>query len=347
MSQQEPEDSGFLSGYLSEVEQGGKDKQRGGGLGSFLQKELSEEERFEKTDSYSPSIFFHSSEDMRELDDESVHFAITSPPYNTGWSYGSYDDSLEYATEYLPMLARVFREVYRVLVPGGRFAVNVPSLLRDGPRGGFPIAADITRMMITGANIALMPTVEGEHWQADSQSESSSAFHRLHVVDWRMREQIAWFKDFNTDGLAPNGSFPRPWGILLNNMHEVIMVFQKPGQRDFSDMGDDVIERSKINKRDSDMCDDVWFINPSSWSPKHTDEDIPVFPDKLVRRAIRLWSYEGDTVLDPFAGRFTTGKVAKEERRHGVGYELREDLKEDIERYTNKYETGLFQFMEE
>jgi len=345
MSQQKQEGSGFLAGHREEA-LANQQEEENGGLGGFLESQLDAKERgsesiqygeFKKTSNYAPSIFFHSSEDMGELDDESVHFAITSPPYNTGWSYGSYDDAQDYATEYLPMLARVFKEVHRVLVPGARFVVNVPSLLRSGAEGGFPIAADITRMMISGDQIGLK-YLGGSHEALDSFEELRNE------TGWVMREQIAWFKDFNTDGLAPNGSFPRPWGILLNNMHEVCMVFQKPGKREYDDMDEDLIERSKINKRDSDMCDDVWFINPDSWSPKHTEEDIPVFPEKLVRRAIQLWSYEEDVVLDPFAGRFTTGKVAKDLRRYGVGYELREDLREDIERFANVYETGLYQF---
>lgn len=316
------------------------------GFGERLKKLVEEREGFEKKDDYSSSIFFHSSEDMRELDDESVHFVITSPPYNTGWDYGDYDDSLDYYMEYIPMLARVFTEVYRVIKPGGRFCINVPTLLRSGADGGFPIAGHIETMMGDDPSGLCIRTEELEDIQTYEETPQQS-LQLLKECDWREREHIAWFKDFNTDGLAPNASFPRPWGVLLNNMHEGIMVFQKPGQRDYSDMDEDLIERSMINKRDSDMCDDVWFINPESWSPKHTDEDMPVFPEKLVRRAIRLWTYEEDIVLDPFAGRFTVGKVSKQERRHGVGYELREELEEDIKRYTLKDQSGLYQFIEQ
>lgn len=372
MSSQKSEDKGFLQEeYEKAVSNRESDDENESNLGSFLEDQLDDEsekeegifdslenqlsdeskredERFTKTDNYSPQVYFHSSETMPELDDESVHMAITSPPYNTGWEYGDYDDNLDYATEYLPMLARVFNEIHRVLVPGGRFLVNVPSLLRSGSSGGFPIASDISRLMSNGDNIGLRFVEDGMHGSADMQFEGLDDIDKLRATtDWVIRETIAWNKGFNTDGLAPNGSFPRPWGVLLNNMHEVILVFQKPGTRDFDDMDPDIIERSKINKRDADMCDDVWDIHPDSWSPKYIDgQDIPVFPEKLVRRAIQLWTYEEDIVLDPFAGRFTTGKVAKQERRHGVGYELREQLKKDIEEYTHKNQTGLFQFEE-
>lgn len=320
----------------------------GPSLGERLKAKLEEEttEEFKKKDDHSSTIYFQSSESMDQLEDDSVHFAITSPPYNAGWEYGDYDDSLDYYTEYIPMLCRVFTEVYRVLKPGGRFCINVPTLLRSGAAGGFPITGHIETMMGDDPASLCIRTEELEDTQSYEETPQQ-ALQRLRECDWREREHIAWFKDFNTDGLAPNASFPRPWGVLLNNMHEGIMVFQKPGKRDYSDMDEDLIERSLINKRDSDMCDDVWFINPESWSPKHTEEDMPVFPEKLVRRAIRLWTYEEDVVLDPFAGRFTVGKVAKQERRHGVGYELREELEEDIKRYTLKNQSGLYQYVEE
>lgn len=349
MSQQKQGVSSFLQNELERLQDDDEPtKEEDGGLGSFLESQLVEEDTtvYEPNDDWTPQVYFHSSEDMRELEDESVHFAITSPPYNTGWDYGDYDDNLNYATEYLPMLARVFTEVHRVLVPGGRFCVNVPSLLRSGASGGYPIAADITRMMLDDEIKLVLGADNSDEIRSYEDETPYTAFRRLRQdTDWVIREQIAWVKGFNDDGLAPNGSFPRPWGVLLNNMHEVIVVFQKPGKRTYEDMDQEIIERSKINKRDDDMCDDVWFISPESWSPQYIEgQDIPVFPPKLVRRAMRLWSYENDVVLDPFAGRFTTGKVAKEERRHGVGYELREELEMDIDEYVGTYQQGLYQY---
>lgn len=280
---------------------------------------------------YQPNIYFQSSEEMTQLPNESVHLAVTSPPYNTGWDYGSVDDSSDYEKEYLPMLAKVIHEVNRVLVPGGRFCINVPSLLRSGKEGGFPIAADLTKIAIKNSRF---------NWYMDLYGEG-----RYDPPDFVMREQIAWVKTFNHDGLAPNGSFPRPWGVLLNNLHEVIIVLQKPGQREYDDMEEETIENSKINKTQDDLCDDVWNISPESWDFRYAgEENVPVFPEELPRRCIRLWSYEGDTILDPFAGRFTTGKVAKELKRESVGYEIREDLKKDIESYTNLANTGLDAF---
>lgn len=284
---------------------------------------------------HSPDIHFGSSTDMSEVDDESVHLIVTSPPYNADWPYGSVDDDLDYGSEYLPMLAEVFQECYRVLVPGGRMCVNVPSLLRGGTEGGTPIGADIEVMLDT-SDQGLLLRYEGDQFEIGELKTKT---------EWVEREHITWFKGFNTDGLAPNGSFPRPWGILLNNMHEVVLVFQKPGNRDVSTISEQRIEESKINKRNDDLCDDVWHISPEAWSFNYIeDEKVPVFPEELVRRCLTIWTYKGDTVLDPFAGRFTVGKVAKEMERQSIGYELREDLKQDIEEYTGMNQTGLDQW---
>lgn len=322
-------------GFLEDVNLDGEDNSDDGFLEDF---DLSDDEGSERTTvSYRPTVHFQSSEDMGQVDDESVHLVVTSPPYNAGWEYGSHDDDNDYYDEYLPMLGRVFRECWRVLVPGGRLCVNVPSLLRDGSSGGYPIAADITRMLVN-PGVAVVTLGEGN--QGDSfMMELGKLRDETNFI---IREQIAWFKKFNADGLAPNGSFPRPWGVLLNNMHEVVLVFQKPGQRDYDDMSDERIEESKINKKNDDLCDDVWTISPESFSFSYVEgEDVPVFPEELVRRCIKIWSYKDDTVLDPFAGRFTVGKVAKDMKRESVGFEVREGLEKDIKEYTGMDQQGL------
>lgn len=283
--------------------------------------------------SHQPEIYFQSSENMKQISDESVHLIVTSPPYNADWAYGSVDDDMDYATEYLPMLARIFRECHRVLVPGGRMVVNVPSLLRGGTSGGHPIASDITQMIPTKKDAIPI-----------DYKQAHESIKKLRVqCEFKVREEISWVKGFNTDGLAPNGSFPRPWGILLNNMHEVAYVYQKPGKRNYDDMPDSRVERSKITKWTDDLCDDVWEISPDgSWEFKYVDgEDVPPFPEEFVKRCVAIWTYADDTVLDPFLGRGTTCKVAKNLDRHSIGFELREELKKDIWEYVGMNQTGL------
>lgn len=323
------------TGFLDDFSPPGKDDEDEGG--DFLNelKKVKEEQTSRPEVSYRPDIHFHSSESMPELDDESVHLIVTSPPYNLGWDYGGHSDEMSYRDEYMPMLARVFTECYRVLVPGGRMVVNVPSLIRDGAEGGIALAGHIETML----------NGESRPFAFDYQQMDDAYKHLRVKTDWRTREIIQWVKGFNTDGLAPNGSFPRPWGILLNNMHESALVVQKPGDREYDDMSEKVIDESKINKWSDDLCDDVWEVHPDNFEFKYVDgEDVPPFPEEFVKRCIALWSYKGDTVMDPFLGRGTTCKVAKDLQRESVGYEIREDLRKDIEEYTNANNTGLDQW---
>lgn len=281
---------------------------------------------------YSPVVYYHSSERMPEIGDESVELAVTSPPYNADWAYGSHDDAKDYTDEYLPMLASIFTECYRVLRPGGRLVVNVPSLLRGGTEGGRPIASDIAVMMNSAKSAFQFRVPEEQQEIAKLRANT----------EWKIREQIVWNKGFNDAGLAPNGSFPRPWGVLFNNMHEVLVVFQKPGGRDYDKMADERIEASKIDKWTDDLLDDVWDISPEDWNPRWVEEeDVPPFPEELVRRCVALYTYKDDTVLDPFTGRGTTLKVAKEMERHSIGYEIREELKDEIEHYAGLDQAGL------
>jgi site-specific DNA-methyltransferase (adenine-specific) len=133
-------------------------------------------------------IFCRSSENMAELPDNSIHLMVTSPPYNVGKEYDE-DHTLE---EYLSFLQRVWREVYRVLVPGGRACVNIANL---GRKPYIPLHAFV---------------IQG-----------------LSELGFLMRGEIIWNKGNNVSQSTAWGSWLSPANPTLRDVHEYILVFSK------------------------------------------------------------------------------------------------------------------------
>ena len=136
------------------------------------------------------AIHCHSSEDMHHLSDESVHLIVTSPPYNAGIEYDEHNDMLAF-DEYRSMLRRVWKECFRVLVDGGRIAVNV---MGTGLQPYIPLQAFVTVDMLT--------------------------------VGFLMRTQIAWHKGCSQK-LTAWGSWKSASNPMVLDDHEYILVFSK------------------------------------------------------------------------------------------------------------------------
>jgi len=133
-------------------------------------------------------IHNHSSEEMAELPDHSVHLMVTSPPYNVGKEYDA-DLTLE---EYLEFLNRIMGEVYRVLVPGGRACINVANL---GRKPYIPMNGMIARSMID--------------------------------LGFLMRGEIIWDKGGTASVSTAWGSWQSASNPTLRDTHEYILVFSK------------------------------------------------------------------------------------------------------------------------
>ena len=133
-------------------------------------------------------IFCKSSEDMPELPDNSVHLMVTSPPYNVGKEYDR-DATLD---EYLKFLGRVWREVYRVLVPGGRACINVANL---GRKPYIPLHSFIIQDMLK--------------------------------IGFLMRGEIIWNKGNSASPSTAWGSWCTPANPTLRDIHEYILIFSK------------------------------------------------------------------------------------------------------------------------
>lgn len=245
-------------------------------------------------------IFPHSSESMAELAGNSVDLTVTSPPYWNAIDYDAHarDKAANYRPrqeqdygEYLAFLKRVFGEAFRVHKPGSHCAVIIGTVLLDGKHT--PVPFHFVEMM--GA------------------------------LGWEFHQDIIWAKV--TGGVKRAGATiqnPYPGYYYPNLMLEYILIFRKPGEERIyahhtkEEKARDRMEVDAVFTRD--IANNIWHIAPVP--PNQLPHPCP-FPEEIPYRLIRLYSYTGDLVLDPFAGIGTTLKVAQATGRRWVGYELK------------------------
>ena len=242
--------------------------------------------------------FLGDSTDMAQLPDNSVALVVTSPPYFVGKEYelaitGDVDDAdrrvPESYFEFLTMLRDVFAECARVLEPGGRIAVNVANLGRKPYRS---LSADVISILQDELGLLLRGEVI---WQKGKTSSSS----------------CAW------------GSFAKAANPVLRDTTERVIIASK-GRFDRALTAADRKKaglpwKSTItNDEFVDVTSDVWEIDAASAT--QVGHPAP-FPVELPKRLIDLHTYEGDLVLDPFAGSGTTLVAAERQGRIGVGYD--------------------------
>jgi len=246
-----------------------------------------------------PGVFFKDSSDMSELPDGSVGLIVTSPPYNVGLEYEegvSFDDHLK-------MLDGVLGECVRVLVPGRKICVNVGDITTFGTRNhGKP------EIQLIG------------HFYQDILRK-----HGVRLVDviiWKKchkgKRDFNWFSN---PQVSYHQKIHHTTYRILNNT-EYIFVFEKDG-----DPG--LPYGPQISKEEwKEWVDGVWEIPPVKGEKDHPAP----FPDELVRRLVKMYSFEGEIVLDCFGGTMTTIKVARELNRIGIGYEKDDKYKSAIMR---------------
>lgn len=233
---------------------------------------------------------------MDHVKDDSVHLVVTSPPYWNLKDYGN-DEAIGQSSstyeEYLDSICEVFRECIKKLTPDGKLIVNIMPILLPGKTSKFK--RRVTKSVLT----------ELEEFMI---SLGNMYFHSLYIWDKR---KAARFSSW--------GSYPYPPNLLSTYPYEWIIVFSKIGKR--RGVNKEIKEASKISHREFTdwVQNSIWDFQPAS--AKQEDHPAP-FPEELPRRCIRLYSFVGDTVLDPFAGSGTTLKIARELGRNSIGYEI-------------------------
>lgn len=237
---------------------------------------------------YEPKVYYKTSEKMEDVEDNSVQLIVTSPPYNVGKSYISYDDNKELGA-YLDFLRRVWAECKRVMCKGSRIAVNIADTWRQPY---LPLHCLITQ--------------------------------QFRELGFLMRGIVYWDKGASVGVSTAWGSWRSASNPTLRDVGEYILIFCKDG-----------FKLENENKISTISPEQFTTYTKSIWSfptadPKKEGHPAP-FPEELPKRLIQLYTFLGDTVLDPFLGSGTSCKVAKAWGRKSIGYEMDESYRPVIE----------------
>lgn len=231
------------------------------------------------------------------IPDKSVHLIITSPPYWQLKDYGNdnqigFHDSYE---GYINNLNMVWSECNRVLHDGCRLCINIGDQFARSVYYGrykvIPIRTEIIRFCET------------------------LGMDYMGAIIWQKQTTMN-----TTGGGAVMGSFPYPRNGILKIDYEFILIFKKQGKAPAP-----LLEQKKL----SEMTKEEWntyFASHWTFGGAKQDGHIAVFPEELPHRLIKMFSFAGETVFDPFMGSGTTALAARNLQRNSIGYEINPDF---------------------
>lgn len=239
------------------------------------------------------------SRNLSLIKDKSVHLIITSPPYWQLKDYGNeaqigFHDSYE---DYINNLNLVWSECNRVLHDGCRLCINIGDQFARSVYYGrykvIPIRTEIIRFC------------------------ESIGMDYMGAIIWQKQTTM-----HTTGGGAVMGSFPYPRNGILKIDYEFILIFKKQGKAPIP-----TVEQKNM----SEISKEEWnsyFASHWTFGGAKQDGHIAVFPEELPHRLIKMFSFVGETVFDPFMGSGTTALAAQNLQRNSIGYEINSDFKQ-------------------
>jgi len=249
------------------------------------------------------------------LEDESIHLVVTSPPYWNLKRYNENPNQMGHINDYeffLCELEKVWKEVFRVLVPGGRLVCIVGDVCVSRRKFGrhlvFPLHADTCVL--------------------------------CRKIGFDNLNPIIWHKIANASFEVENGSkfLGKPYepNAIIKNDMEFILMQRKPGG--YRKPSEEQRKLSKIDKQDfNTWFQQIWNITGAS-----TRFHPAPFPLELATRLVRMFSFHGDIVLDPFCGSGTTMIAALRYERNSIGIDIEPEYCRMAARYLKKESSRLF-----
>src|SRR3989344_5226181 len=268
-------------------------------------------------------IIIGDSRDMSDMLDNSAHLVVTSPPYWQLKDYGTADqigfnDSYE---EYINNLNLVWKECFRVLNDGCRLCINIGDQFARSVYYGrykiIPIRTEIIKFCET------------------------IGFDYMGAIIWQKATTMN-----TTGGATIMGSFPYPRNGIIKLDYEFILIFKKLGEAPI--VSREIKEKSKMSKEEWNQ----YFTGHWNFNGVKQDGHLAMYPEELPKRLIKMFSFVGDMVLDPFLGSGTTVLAAKNLSRNSIGFEINKKflplIKEKIgENKKDVFKDINFEFIEQ
>ena len=267
-------------------------------------------------------VFYKNAQQMSEVPNKAVDLIVTSPPYfnikdytkdgyqknTTGVQYtGQLGDINDYQL-FIDELLKVWNECERVLKPNGKLVINTP----------------------------LMPMKKAEYSTHYNRHIFDLNSDIQHSILYQETTKLFLYDVFIWDRTNPSkklmfGSYPYPRNFYAQNTSEFVTVYVKDGAP-INSVSQKTKEASKLTEQEwVEFTGQIWRIPVPGKNDIAFGDHSAIMPEEIVYRCVRLFTYVGDVVLDPFAGSGTTLKVVRELKRNFIGYEISKSYEKIIQ----------------